>query len=352
MDSVVVTGGAGFIGSNLIRSLLHQSNRPLWNVDKLTYAGSLESLSGLNPRGPYEFVHGDIGDRKLISNLLTQARPSTIIHLAAESHVDRAIDGPLPFVMTNVVGTCNLLEETLNYWQSLEAPQRSRFRFVHVSTDEVFGDLGPVGKFHEQTAYDPHSPYSASKAASDHFVRAYYHTYGLPVIVTHCSNNYGPRQFPEKLIPLMILRAVAGKSLPIYGDGSHVRDWLHVADHCNALQVVAERGVPGETYLIGGQCEKSNLEVVRDLCAAVKELHPDLGHEPHQLISYEVDRPGHDRRYAVSTEKIRSELGWSPRVSFQSGILETVKWYLENSEWIQEVTRGECHGHRRGLDRI
>jgi len=321
------------------------------NLDCLTYAGNLDSLGAISDASNYEFVHGDIGDRKLVSELLSRLQPSAILHLAAESHVDRSIDGPLPFVMTNVVGTCNLLEESVAFWRTLSDASRETFRFVHVSTDEVFGDLGPTGKFDERTPYDPHSPYSASKASSDHFVRVYHDTYGLPTIITNCSNNYGPFQFPEKLIPLMIMNALSGKPLPVYGDGSNVRDWLFVDDHCAALQLVKEKGEVGQTYLIGGNCERTNLQVVQLVCSVVQAFRPGLSHDPRDLIEFVTDRPGHDRRYAVSTGKISSELQWQPEVDFEQGLETTVRWYLDNPTWVERVMTGAYSGGRLGLER-
>lgn len=349
--TILISGGAGFIGSCLVRQII--SEEPATRVvtlDKLTYAGNLDSLAGVldNPR--HRFVQGDIVDGSLVGDLLRKEQPDAVIHLAAESHVDRSIDGPAPFVQTNVVGTFTLLEATRDHWSSLSLPGKEAFRFLHVSTDEVFGSLGPSGEFTETTPYSPRSPYSASKAASDHFVRAYFHTYGLPTLITNCSNNYGPYQFPEKLIPLMILNALEGKPLPVYGDGLNVRDWLYVEDHCRALRVVAERGVPGETYNIGGNSERANLDVVRTICALVDQLRPELPHAPAEsLIKFVPDRPGHDRRYAINAEKIRRDLGWTPQRTFEEGLASTVRWYLEHNDWVERVSSGAYQRERLGL---
>jgi dTDP-glucose 4,6-dehydratase len=345
MQPILVTGGAGFIGSCLVRQLIGRGLTVV-NLDKLTYAGNLDSLESVRENPRHTFVHGDIGNRELARRLLEQHRPQAIVNLAAESHVDRSIDGPEAFVETNVVGTFRLLDVTRLWWRELPAPDRESFRFLHVSTDEVYGSLGPTGAFTESTPYAPNSPYSASKAASDHFVRAYHHTYGLPVLTTNCSNNYGPYQFPEKLIPLMILNAVEGKPLPVYGDGRNVRDWLFVEDHCQALQVVLQSGTPGETYNIGGNNEQANLDLVREVCRIVDELRPDLPHYPcENLIKFVQDRPGHDRRYAIDASKITCELGWQPRQNARSGLRLTVQWYLEHPEWVERVQSG---GYRRG----
>jgi dTDP-glucose 4,6-dehydratase len=349
MKTIFVTGGAGFIGSALIRLLIDKTDWHVVNIDKLTYAGNLESLSdaGDNPR--HVFSRTDICDRSALDLLFSDHRPAGVIHLAAESHVDRSIHGPGDFIQTNVVGTYTLLEAARAYWSSLDAAGRAAFRFHHVSTDEVFGSLGPTGMFDEGTAYDPRSPYSSSKAASDHLVRAWQHTYGLPVLITNCSNNYGPYQFPEKLVPLMILNALAGKPLPIYGKGDNVRDWLYVDDHARALQLVFERGAPGETYCIGGHNEKTNLEVVDTLCALLDQLRPRAGGGRYsELKTYVADRPGHDRRYAIDAGKIGRELGWRPQESFESGIEKTVRWYLDNPEWVAHVQSGE---YRNWIDR-
>jgi len=327
---LLVTGGAGFIGSNLVLSTLAATGEPVVNLDKLTYAGNPNNLEALRGDVRHTFVQGDICDRPLVAKLLAQHRPRAILHLAAESHVDRSIAGPAEFVQTNVVGTFALLEEARAYWGSLAAPERAAFRFLHVSTDEVYGSLGAEDPaFSEETPYAPNSPYSASKAASDHLVRAYWHTYGLPTLTTNCSNNYGPHQFPEKLIPLMIHQALAGKPLPVYGDGQNVRDWLYVMDHCAALRAVLERGRPGEVYNIGGGAEMKNIELVRTLCALLDDAKARTGGSYASLISFVKDRPGHDRRYAIDSRKIQRELGWRPEESPESGLRKTVRWYLE-----------------------
>jgi dTDP-glucose 4,6-dehydratase len=349
-STILVTGGAGFIGGCFVRQIVADGAARVVNLDLLTYAGVLDSLGAALIDPDHTFVRGDVGDRALVDSLLAEHRPSAIVHFAAESHVDRSIDGPRAFLKANVVGTFELLEAARGYWERLDGPERDSFRFLHVSTDEVFGSLGASGKFDEMTRYDPRSPYSASKAASDHFVRAYFHTYGLPTLVTNCSNNYGPYQFPEKLIPLMILNAVNGRPLPVYGDGGNVRDWLFVEDHCLAIRRVLEAGRPGETYNVGGNSERTNLEVVRAICDAVERLRPGLAHSPcHDLVRHVPDRPGHDRRYAIDASKIARELGWSPRVDFETGIAETVRWYLENPEWVDRVTSGAYRGGRLGL---
>lgn len=339
---ILVTGGAGFIGTNLILQWLSSEHSPVINLDKLTYAGNLKNLEQVSGNPLYTFVHGDIGDRQLVAQLLLRHRPRAIVHLAAESHVDRSIHAPDDFVHTNVNGTFNLLEETRAYWTELPVEERAGFRFLHISTDEVFGSLSVSDPpFSELTAYAPNSPYSASKAASDHLVRAYHHTYGLPTLTTNCSNNYGPYQFPEKLIPLMILNAVQGKPLPVYGDGKNIRDWLFVSDHCEAIRTVLAKGATGETYNLGGQVEKLNLEVVETICDVLDELRPGDPVVPHRnLISFVKDRLGHDRRYAMDTRKIERELGWEPRESFASGIRKTVQWYLAHEEWVRDVTSG------------
>jgi dTDP-glucose 4,6-dehydratase len=330
---LLVTGGAGFIGSNFVLATVGQGGEPVVNLDKLTYAGSVKNLEALRGDARHAFVQGDIADRALVRGLLQQHRPRAIVHLAAESHVDRSIEGPAEFIQTNVVGTFCLLEEARAYWSALAAPERAAFRFLHVSTDEVYGSLGPGdAAFNEATPYAPNSPYSASKAASDHLVRAYHHTYGLPTLVTNCSNNYGPHQFPEKLIPLMIHHALAGKPLPVYGDGLNVRDWLYVADHCAALAEVLARGRPGEVYNIGGGAEMRNIDLVRTLCALLDEAKPRTGGSYASLVTFVKDRPGHDRRYAIDSRKIQKELGWRPRENFESGLKKTVRWYLERQE--------------------
>jgi dTDP-glucose 4,6-dehydratase len=337
-----VTGGAGFIGSNFVLQWLAAEAAPVVNLDKLTYAGNLGNLITISADARYTFIHGDIADRKLVSGLLGRSRPRAIVHFAAESHVDRSIHGPDDFVRTNVNGTFSLLEEARAYWTELEQEEKGRFRFLHVSTDEVYGSLGPKdAAFSETTCYAPNSPYSATKAASDHLVRAYHHTYGMPVLTTNCSNNYGPYQFPEKLIPLTILNAMNGKAIPVYGDGQNVRDWLFVADHCDAIRTVLALGRVGETYNVGGRNEKPNLEIVHAICAILDELQPADPVVPHKkLITYVQDRPGHDRRYAMDTRKIERDLGWQPRETFESGIRKTVEWYLANDGWIREVTSG------------
>jgi dTDP-glucose 4,6-dehydratase len=330
---LLVTGGAGFIGSNFVLAGIAATGEPIVNLDKLTYAGNAANLDALRADARHIFVRGDICDRTLVRQLFEGHRPRAVVHLAAESHVDRSIEGPAEFVQTNVVGTFALLEEARAYWLSLPAPERAAFRFLHVSTDEVYGSLGAGDPaFSETTPYAPNSPYSASKAASDHLVRAYWHTYGLPTLTTNCSNNYGPHQFPEKLIPLMIHQALAGKPLPVYGDGQNVRDWLYVLDHCAALRVVLERGPPGEVYNIGGSSEMKNLDLVRTLCALLDDARPRTGGSYADLISFVKDRPGHDRRYAIDSRKIQRELGWKPEESFASGLKKTVRWYLERRE--------------------
>jgi dTDP-glucose 4,6-dehydratase len=350
METILVTGGAGFIGSCFVRQCLAATRARVVNLDQLTYAGNLDSLRSVEDDPGYVFVHGDIADRATVDGLLAEHQPAAIVHFAAESHVDRSIDDPAAFVRTNVQGTFQLLDAARAYVARLPPQRRGAFRFLHVSTDEVYGSLGPSGRFTEASPYDPSSPYSASKAAADHFVRAYYRTYGLPVLVTNCSNNYGPYQFPEKLIPLMILNAVEGKPLPVYGDGQNVRDWLFVEDHCQALWQVLVAGRPGETYNVGGNCERANLEVVRTICQTVDELRPGLAHAPCvSLITFVEDRPGHDRRYAIDAGRIRKELGWIPQYDFESGIRRTVRWYLDNAEWVQRVGSGAYRRERLGL---
>jgi len=350
METILVAGGAGFIGSNFIRQWVTEKRGRLVNVDNLTYAANLDSLAGILDNPVHTFVKGDIADGPLISRLLNKYHPSAVVYFAAESHVDRSIDGPAAFVQTNVVGTFRLLEAARSYWADLPETRRGEFRFLHVSTDEVYGTLGPTGKFTEETPYAPNSPYSASKAASDHFVRAYHHTYGLPVLITNCSNNYGPYQFPEKLIPLMILNALEGKPLPVYGDGQQVRDWIHVEDHCRAVAIVLARGVPGEVYNIGADCERSNLEVVENICEIVDELKPNLPHAPcRSLITFVTDRPGHDSRYAIDAGKIREQLGWKPLQDFDPGLRRTVQWYIDNPRWVDRVASGKYRRERLGL---
>ena len=349
--TIFITGGAGFIGSEVVRQIISETEASVVNIDKLTYAGNLESLTAVagNPR--YTFAQVDITNAANIQALFARHRPRFVMHLAAESHVDRSIDGPGAFIETNVWGTYVLLQESLRYWRSLPADEKDRFRFHHVSTDEVYGSLGPTGLFSETTPYQPNSPYSASKAASDHLVRAWHHTYGLPVVTSNCSNNYGPYQFPEKLIPLVILNALDGKKLPIYGKGDNVRDWLYVQDHARALRLILQRGEAGETYNVGGNSERTNLEVVTTLCEILDELLPGSPHRPHsKLIEFVTDRPGHDQRYAIDAGKIRRELGWQPRESFQSGIRKTVAWYLANRAWCQRVLDGSYRRERLGLE--
>lgn len=348
-DSILVTGGAGFIGSNFIRHWIRRSVGKIINLDKLTYAGNLRSLAVLEAPEQHVFVHGDIGDTALVSDLLARFRPRAILNFAAESHVDRSIHSPADCVETNVLGTFRLLEQVRCYWQSLSVAERTRFRLLHVSTDEVYGSLQPSDPpFTESAPYAPNSPYSASKAASDHLVRAYHHTYGLPTLTTNCSNNYGPYQFPEKLIPLMILNAVQGRPLPVYGDGGNVRDWLYVEDHCNAICRILERGRIGEVYNIGGNSERTNLEVVRAICAALDKMSPCSPVTPHEkLITFVADRPGHDRRYGIDASKLQRRLDWRPMTKFEDGIRATVRWYLENREWVEEVTSGE---YRKWVD--
>jgi len=339
--TILVTGGAGFIGSNFVHQWLREVGEPLINLDKLTYAGNLENLTAWTGDARHKFVHGDIGDAALLARLLDAQQPRAIIHFAAESHVDRSILGPAEFVQTNVVGTLTLLEAARSYWEKLDASARAGFRFLHVSTDEVYGSLANDDPaFSETTPYQPNSPYAASKAGSDHLVRAWHHTYGLPTLTTNCSNNYGPYQFPEKLIPLMILNALAGKPLPVYGDGKNVRDWLHVEDHCRAIRLVLARGRVGETYNVGGNAERTNMEVVTNLCALLDELHTRASGKHSELITYVKDRPGHDRRYAIDAGKIAGELGWQPAESFESGIRKTVAWYLANQAWVARVQSG------------
>ena len=350
---ILVTGGAGFIGSNFVLDWFEKSEAgeladtplaqgPLVNLDKLTYAGNPANLAALAGRADYTFVHGDINDAALVRDLLATHRPRAIVHFAAESHVDRSITGPEAFLRTNIDGTFTLLQAALAYSRELDADQRADFRFLHVSTDEVYGTLTPEAPaFHEETPYAPNSPYAASKAASDHLVRAWHHTYGLPTLITNCSNNYGPYHFPEKLIPLVITHALAGKPLPVYGDGGQVRDWLYVRDHCSAIRAVLAGGRPGETYNVGGGNQRTNLEVVRGICALLDELRPQSPHAPHAgLIRFVTDRPGHDRRYAIDARKLESELGWHAAESFETGLRKTVAWYLAHTEWVEQVTSG------------
>ncbi|MGA8763456.1 MAG: dTDP-glucose 4,6-dehydratase [Candidatus Sulfotelmatobacter sp.] len=340
-NTILVTGGAGFIGSNFILQQMERDKASIVNLDKLTYAGNLRNLDSIANTQRYEFIHGDIADRSLVRGLLGRSQPRAIVHFAAESHVDRSIRGPDDFIRTNIDGTFALLEEVRAHWTDLAEPERADFRFLHVSTDEVYGSLAPDDPpFRETTPYAPNSPYAASKAASDHLVRAYYHTYGLPTLTTNCSNNYGRFQFPEKLIPLMILNARDGKPLPVYGDGQNVRDWLYVEDHCSAIATVLERGRIGETYNIGGGNEKRNLDIVGTICDLVDEMAPRRGASRRELISFVKDRPGHDRRYAMDASKIEHELGWKPQETFESGLRKTVEWYLDNEVWVRDVTSG------------
>jgi dTDP-glucose 4,6-dehydratase len=348
MTTYLVTGGAGFIGSALVRQLVRETNDTVVNVDALTYAGNLESLADAREHPRHRFHHVNICDSPAVRRILAETQPDAVLHLAAESHVDRSIDAPATFIDTNVVGSFTLLQAATEYWRELPAERRAAFRFVHVSTDEVFGSLGPDGHFTETTPYDPSSPYSASKAASDHMARAWHRTYGLPVVVTNCSNNYGPYQFPEKLIPLMIRKGMAGEPLPVYGRGLNVRDWLFVEDHARALRLALERGVPGSTYNIGGGNERQNIDVVRELCALLDELRPSADGSHDRLISYVADRPGHDFRYAIDATKVQRELGWAPREDFSSGLRKTVQWYLDNTEWSARVMSGAYRGERLG----
>ncbi|GHE24836.1 dTDP-glucose 4,6-dehydratase [Vulcaniibacterium thermophilum] len=348
MATWIVTGGAGFIGGNFVLEAVRRGVRVV-NLDALTYAGNLDTLASIADADHHVFVHGDIGDGECVERLLREYQPDAIVNFAAESHVDRSIDGPAAFVRTNVVGTLNLLEKARDYWRGLDAARRDAFRFLHVSTDEVYGSLGPTGKFTEQTPYAPNSPYSASKAASDHLVRAFHHTYGLPTLTTNCSNNYGPFQFPEKLIPLMIAKGLAGEPLPVYGDGLNVRDWLYVGDHCAAIRRVLEAGRVGETYNIGGDAERANIEVVRAICRLLDERRPlPDGIARESLITFVNDRPGHDRRYAIDASKIKRELGWQPTVTFEEGIALTVDWYLDNQAWVRRVLDGSYRLERIG----
>lgn len=347
--TILITGGSGFIGANLVRLLLADGNYRVVNLDRLTYAANPLSLADVDSHPNYEFVHASITDRERVSALLTRIHPAGILHLAAESHVDRSIEDAEDFIQTNVVGTCVLLEAARNYWRDLPEEEKRAFRFLHVSTDEVFGSLGADGFFTETTPYAPNSPYSASKASSDHFVRAYHHTYGLPIVITNCSNNYGPYQFPEKMIPLMILNAITGKPLPVYGQGTNVRDWIYVQDHCRALQAAFEKGTVGETYAIGADNEQMNLNLVHKICALLDEIAPvdenpatrDRGLKAYaELIRFVSDRPGHDQRYAIDATKARRELGWSPREDFESGLRKTVEWYLSNPKWVEQASGG------------
>ena len=340
--TILVTGGAGFIGSNFVLDWLNASDETVINLDKLTYAGNLQNLTSIAGDARHVFVHGDFGDAALVNQLLATHRPRAVVNFAAESHVDRSIHGPADFIHTNIVGTFNLLESVRAFWGALESDAKAAFRFLHVSTDEVYGSLSKSeAAFTEDHKYEPNSPYSASKAASDHLVRAYHHTYGLPVLTTNCSNNYGPFHFPEKLIPLMIVNAQAGKPLPVYGDGQQIRDWLYVKDHCSAIRRVLEAGTLGEVYNVGGWNEKPNLDIVHTVCALLDELKPRTDGKPYKdQISYVTDRPGHDRRYAIDARKIESQLGWKPAETFETGIRKTVQWYLDNPEWVANVQSG------------
>jgi dTDP-glucose 4,6-dehydratase len=352
MTTILVTGGAGFIGGNFVHFLLSgQPDLQVVNLDALTYAGNMDTLKPLRGNPNHHFIHGLIQDEALVNDIFERFQPDAVVNFAAESHVDRSIDGPAAFIDTNIGGTFNLLSCARNYWKSLDEARSRAFRFLHVSTDEVYGSLGEEGKFTETTPYAPNSPYSASKAASDHLVRAWYHTYGLPVLTTNCSNNYGPYQFPEKLIPLFLHKALAGEPLPIYGDGSNVRDWLYVEDHCKAIWRVLEAGRPGEVYNVGGNNEKSNLEVVETLCTLLDELVPESRYRPHiQLKTFVKDRPGHDQRYAIDASKLERELGWVPQETFETGMRKTVQWYLNNQTWCNRVLNGSYLGERLGQD--
>jgi dTDP-glucose 4,6-dehydratase len=348
---LLVTGGAGFIGSNLVRFLLNRGHSVV-NLDKLTYAGNPASLDSVRDHPHYRFIRGDIRDAALLESVFAEHAPRAVLNLAAESHVDRSIDAPDEFIQTNLVGTFCLLSAALAYYERLSGEKRSAFRFLHVSTDEVFGSLGPEGFFSETTPYAPNSPYSASKAGADHLVRAWHRTYGLPVLTTNCSNNYGPCQFPEKLIPHMILSALKNRPLPVYGDGGNTRDWLYVEDHCRALSAVLERGAPGEVYAVGGGCEKTNLDIVHFICDALDGLCPrGDGRSYREQIAFVRDRPGHDRRYAIDAAKIRKELGWEPEWSFEKGMKETIAWYRENAQWVEDILSGSYRLERRGMGR-
>ena len=348
MPTWLVTGGAGFIGGNFVLEAVREGIR-IVNLDVLTYAGNLDTLASLEGHAGHLFVQGDIGDRNLVARLLAEHRPDAVINFAAESHVDRSIDGPAAFIQTNVVGTLGLLEAVRDHWKSLESPASDAFRFLHVSTDEVYGTLGDTGRFTEETAFAPNSPYSASKAASDHLVRAFHHTYGLPVLTTNCSNNYGPYQFPEKLVPLVIAKALAGQPIPVYGDGLNVRDWLYVGDHCTAIRRVLDSGRVGETYNVGGDAERDNLTVVKAICDCLDARHPLADGRPRTaLITHVRDRPGHDRRYAIDASKLQGELGWAPSVTFEEGMARTVAWYLDHQPWVTRVLDGSYRLERIG----
>jgi len=350
MQAWLVTGGAGFIGSNFVRQALKNNDLLIVNLDKLTYAGNRESLFDLMDDPNHVFIHGGIENGVLVAELLRRFKIEAVVNMAAESHVDRSIDAPAAFIQTNIMGTFNLLETVHRYWEELASDRKNAFRFLHISTDEVYGTLGKDGLFSECTAYAPNSPYAASKASSDHLVRAYHHTYGLPTLTTNCSNNYGPYQFPEKLIPLMILNALEGKNLPIYGNGQNIRDWLFVEDHCRALLTVLDKGSPGEVYNIGSYNEKTNLEVVYAICDVLDEIHPCSGSRSYRdQISFVIDRPGHDLRYAINASKITREFGWQPQETFETGIRKTLQWYLENIPWCQRVQDGSYRLERLGL---
>ena len=348
MKKLIVTGGAGFIGSNFILKQIAETDNHILNLDKLTYAGNLDNLSPIADHERYQFVQGAITDAALIDQIIADFKPDGLIHFAAESHVDRSIDGPMPFIMTNVVGTATLLDRLQHYWRELTDEKREKFRFLHVSTDEVFGSLGADELFHIETPYDPSSPYSASKASSDHLVRAWGRTFGFPVVLTNCTNNYGPYQFPEKLIPLMVINAISGKPLPVYGTGLNVRDWLHVEDHCDAIYMVFQKGRTGETYLVGGEEEVTNLRVVETICDILDELHPlETGASYREQITFVTDRPGHDQRYAMDISKIRRELGWEPSHNFNSGLKQTIEWYLNNREWWKKLQDKQIYEQER-----
>lgn len=350
MKTIIVTGGAGFIGSEVIRQYIKNTNNKIINVDALTYAGNLESLADIKGDNNYIFEHENICDSYAMTRIFDYYKPDKIMHLAAESHVDRSIDGPAEFIQTNIVGTSTLLSVAKKYWAKLPKQKKDNFRFHHVSTDEVYGDLDKTGYFTEQTSYNPSSPYSASKASSDHLVRAWHRTYGFPVVITNCSNNYGHYQFPEKLIPLVILNALEGKPLPIYGNGQQIRDWLHLEDHAEGLRLVLEKGVVGETYNIGGHNEKTNLQVIEAVCTLLDELVPNSPYMPHlNLVMHVADRPGHDLRYAIDAEKISKELGWRPRETFETGLRKTVQWYLRNRDWCKNVQDGSYQRERLGV---
>ena len=349
MKTLLVTGGAGFIGGNFVLDALAQGGVRIVNLDALTYAGNLDTVASVSARDDYAFVHGNIGDPDCVRRVFADHQPTALVNFAAESHVDRSIDGPAAFVQTNVVGTLTLLECALEYWRALPLERQDAFRFLHVSTDEVYGSLGPLGRFREESAYQPNSPYSASKAASDHLVRAFHHTYGLPTLTTNCSNNYGPYQFPEKLIPLVIQKALAGEPLPVYGDGRNIRDWLYVADHCAAIRRVLEIGRVGEVYNVGGDAERENIEVVKTICTLLDERRPlPDGGKHESLVSYVKDRPGHDRRYAIDASKIKRDLGWRQTESFETGIARTLDWYLGHQDWVQRVLDGSYRMERLG----